>query len=133
MNEVPLVAGSHASRRLATSVTRKFSFEAAHQLQWHQGKCASLHGHSYRFDVTVAGNLSQDGIVVDFADIKTAVDKHVLGDYDHAYLNDFLPNPTAELIAADIADRLLAAGLAVNTVTVYETASCSATVQVIGG
>ncbi|MDV8008957.1 6-carboxytetrahydropterin synthase QueD [Rhodococcus sp. IEGM 1318] len=119
-------------RRFLTSVTRRFSFEASHQLPWHAGKCAKLHGHSYQLDVTVSGPLSSDGIVIDFGDLKAVVTKHVLDKYDHAHLNDFLSNPTVELVAADIISRLLDAGLTVSKVTVRETASCSATVRVVG-
>lgn len=129
MNEVPDGAEGCSDRRLVTSVTGSFSFDAAHRLPWHPGKCANLHGHTYLLDVTVTGDLTPDGIVIDFADIKALVTKHVLDDYDHADLNDFLPNPTAELIAADIANRIIASGLAVTEVTVHETASCSATVR----
>lgn len=118
------------NRRLLTSVTRRFTFEASHELPWHPGKCARLHGHSYVLDVTVEGPLNADGIVVDFGDIKSTVTKHVLGDYDHQHLNEILPNPTAERIAADIVNRLLDASLPVTTVTVAETDSCSATVRV---
>lgn len=118
------------SWQLTTSVTRRFTFEASHQLPWHSGKCARLHGHSYVLDVTVGGPLTSDGIVIDFADLKKAVTKHALDTYDHRHLNDFLPNPTVELIAADIAVRLLDAGLALTSITVAETASCSATVRV---
>lgn len=118
------------SWELATSVTRRFTFEASHRLPWHPGKCARLHGHSYVLDVTVGGPLTSDGIVIDFADLKEAVTKHALDAYDHQHLNDFLPNPTVELIAADIAARLLDAGLPVTIITVAETASCSATVRV---
>ena len=118
-----------AAPRLMTSVTRTFTFEASHQLDWHPGKCANLHGHSYQLSVTIAGPVNSDGIVIDFADLKATVAEHVLDDYDHAHLNNLLPNPTAELIAADAATRLLDAGLPVTEVTVRETADCSATVR----
>ena len=29
-------------------IFKEFTFEAAHQLPWHAGKCAGLHGHGYR-------------------------------------------------------------------------------------
>lgn len=115
---------------LTTSVTRRFTFEASHQLPWHSGKCANLHGHSYVLDVTVENELTRDGIVIDFADLKAAVTKYVLDDYDHCHLNEVLPNPTAELVAADITMRLLDGGIPVTKITVAETASCSATVRV---
>ncbi|MEH3140260.1 MAG: 6-carboxytetrahydropterin synthase QueD [Mycobacterium kyogaense] len=130
MNAARPHADCSAYPQLITSVARRFSFEAAHQLPWHTGKCAKLHGHSYRLDVTVTGPVTGEGIVIDFTDLKSIVSKAVLADYDHAFLNDFLANPTAELIATDIAKRLLDAGLAVSAVTVHETANCSATVEV---
>lgn len=119
-----------AARRLMTSVTRIFTFEASHQLEWHPGKCAKLHGHSYQLSVTVGGPVNRDGIIIDFADLKAAVTKHFLDDYDHAHLNNLLPNPTAELIAADAATRLLDAGLPITEVTIRETANCFATVRI---
>jgi 6-pyruvoyltetrahydropterin/6-carboxytetrahydropterin synthase len=132
MNKVPTGAAPNAGQQLVTSVTRRFSFEAAHQLPWHTGKCATLHGHSYQLDVTVGGGLSSNGIVIDFADLKTVVERYVLADYDHSHLNAFLPNPTAELIAADITNRLLNAGLPVTELTLHETSTCSTTVRVSG-
>ena len=46
-----------------TSVTRSFTFEAAHQLPWHPGKCRELHGHGYRLEVTVEGPVGDNGMV----------------------------------------------------------------------
>ena len=80
---------------MRTSVTRAFSFEAAHQLPWHQGKCQRLHGHSYRLEVTVAGPIGRNGIVVDFSDVRRVVQREVIDRFDHRYLNDLLDNPTA--------------------------------------
>ncbi len=56
-----------------TRVTRSFSFEAAHQLPWHPGKCRRLHGHNYRLEVTVQGPVGENGVVMDFDDL-SAVD-----------------------------------------------------------
>jgi 6-pyruvoyltetrahydropterin/6-carboxytetrahydropterin synthase len=104
-----------------TRVTRRFTFEAAHQLDWHSGACKNLHGHSYRLEVTVSGPLTDDGIVIDFADLSEVVQREVLDRFDHTYLNDLLPNPTAELIAADIWERLTAAGVALHRIVLWET------------
>ncbi len=106
---------------MITRVTRAFSFEAAHQLEWHAGACKNLHGHSYRLEVTVAGELDANGIVLDFADLSEVVNRTVIDTYDHTYLNDFLPNPTAELIAADIWRRLSGSGLRVDRIVLWET------------
>lgn len=107
---------------MRTSVTRSFTFEAAHQLPWHEGKCRHLHGHSYRLEVTVEGPVGDHGIVVDFADIKAVVDREVVAAYDHRYLNDLLDNPTAELLAAEIWKSVEAADLAISRIRLWETA-----------
>ena len=106
---------------MRTSVTRSFTFEAAHQLPWHAGKCQRLHGHSYRLEVTVAGPLTPQGIVVDFAAIRDVVERDVIARYDHQYLNDLIDNPTAELLAHDIWKRIEAADLAVTHIRLWET------------
>jgi 6-pyruvoyltetrahydropterin/6-carboxytetrahydropterin synthase len=106
---------------MRTSVTRTFTFEAAHQLPWHGGKCRNLHGHSYRLEVTVEGPIGDHGIVVDFATIKEAVERDVIAAYDHQYLNDLFDNPTAELIAAEIWKRVEGADLAVSRIRLWET------------
>jgi len=53
---------------MRTRVTRSFSFEAAHHLPFHPGKC-----HRYRLDVTVEGPVGDDGMVIDFDALEAAV------------------------------------------------------------
>lgn len=106
---------------MRTSVTRSFTFEAAHQLPWHPGKCQRLHGHSYRLEVTVEGPIGDQGIVVDFSDIRRVVEREVIDRFDHQYLNDLLENPTAELIAHEIWKSVEAADLAVSHIRLWET------------
>jgi 6-pyruvoyltetrahydropterin/6-carboxytetrahydropterin synthase len=108
---------------MRTSVTRSFSFEAAHQLPWHSGACQRLHGHGYRLEVTVEGPLNEHGIVTDFSDVAAVVEREVIARFDHQYLNDLLDNPTAELIAHDVWKRIEAAGLAVSRIRLWETAN----------
>lgn len=109
---------------MAIKVVRRYRFEAAHRLTWHAGKCRRLHGHSYVLEVEVAGPLDEHGIVMDFAEVDEAVDGAVLSGssgLDHAYLNDLLANPTAELLAVLIGDRLDAVGLAWTRLRLWET------------
>src|SRR5207249_755283 len=115
----PFGAGIVAVMR--TSVSRSFTFEAAHQLPWHPGACRNLHGHGYRLEVTVEGPVAEQGIVVDFADIAAVVEREVVARYDHRYLNDLLENPTAELLAQDVWKRVEAAGLGVSRIRLWET------------
>lgn len=58
------------------SIKRVFTFEAAHRLLNYEGKCANLHGHSYKLEVVAEstdGRLDKNGFVVDFAEIKTII------------------------------------------------------------
>ncbi|WP_256792966.1 6-carboxytetrahydropterin synthase QueD [Terrabacter sp. Ter38] len=92
-------------------IYREFTFESAHRLpnvpQNH--KCGRLHGHSYRVQVHVTGIVgAQTGWVQDFGDIKAAF-KPLEDQLDHNYLNeiDGLENPTSEVLARWIWDRLV--------------------------
>ena len=80
-------------------------FDAAHSLPGYQGKCARLHGHTYQVEMVVEGNVAEDGFVIDFYKLKNIL-AAVLQDLDHNYLNEILPNPTAETIAQWISERL---------------------------
>src|SRR5438128_894228 len=85
------------------AVTKAFSFDAAHQLPWHEGKCRHLHGHTYRLEVTVAGAINENGIVLDFDELSATVKGAIVERFDHQFLNDHFPNPTAELLALEFA------------------------------
>lgn len=88
-------------------VTREFSFEAAHFLTKYHGKCEHLHGHSYRLWVTIEGEVQANGMLLDFGFLKKIVKEQVLDRYDHRCLNDFIENPTAEVIAIQIWEYLV--------------------------
>jgi 6-pyruvoyltetrahydropterin/6-carboxytetrahydropterin synthase len=84
-------------------IYKEFTFEAAHLLPNVPAghKCGRLHGHSFRIEVHVAGELDATlGWIMDYAEIKKLV-KPVIARLDHYYLNDIpgLENPTSEIIA----------------------------------
>ncbi len=80
---------------------RDYRFEASHQLPCHGGQCRRLHGHSYRFRVTIEGEPDPvTGMILDFEDLDRIVGEAVLPHLDHRHLNELLANPTAEWIAA---------------------------------
>ncbi|MDP9387856.1 MAG: 6-carboxytetrahydropterin synthase QueD [Actinomycetota bacterium] len=116
---------------MRTRVTCSFTFEAAHRLPWHAGRCRELHGHSYRLEVTVEGAVGASGMVLDFDDLKAVVQREVVGRYDHTYLNDLLENPTAELLASEAWKRLEAAGLRLARLRLWETPTSS--VEILPG
>jgi 6-pyruvoyltetrahydropterin/6-carboxytetrahydropterin synthase len=71
--------------------------DCAHFLPDHP-KCGAPHGHTYRVELIVEGDL-RDGMVMDFADLKQIL-QDVLQQYDHKSWNDFLDYPSVENICA---------------------------------
>lgn len=79
------------------SVTKIFTFDSAHRLDDYIGKCANLHGHTYKLEVQASGLTDYRGIVIDFGDLKKIVNEQIIDKYDHKFLNDLLPfHTTAE-------------------------------------
>jgi 6-pyruvoyltetrahydropterin/6-carboxytetrahydropterin synthase len=112
-------------------VFRRFGFEAAHRLPnvAPDHKCARLHGHSFRVTVHVEGPVgSESGWVMDFADLDAAASP-IIGQLDHRYLNeiDGLENPTSEVVAAWLWDRLAPVLPGLSQVTVRETCTSGCT------
>jgi len=80
-------------------VGREFSFDASHFLPDYKGKCERVHGHTYRLKVVVEGEPNENGMVMDFSELKGAVNDAVMERLDHSNLNEIFENPTAENIA----------------------------------
>jgi 6-pyruvoyltetrahydropterin/6-carboxytetrahydropterin synthase len=114
-------------------IRKTFKFEAAHVLPHHPGKCARLHGHSYRFEVAVEGALQSagpaTGMVVDFDELAAIVRPSVVERLDHTSLNDLLSNPTAEEIALWIWDELAPRVGGLSEIVVWETQTACAVVR----
>jgi 6-pyruvoyltetrahydropterin/6-carboxytetrahydropterin synthase len=105
------------------TLTRQFTFQAAHILPWHSGKCARLHGHSYRLEVSITGPLDGNGVVLDFNDLRDLVERQIIGPLDHTMLNDYFDNPTVELVAAWVLETLRKELAIVSGVRLWETAT----------
>lgn len=91
-------------------IFKEVRFEAAHRLpnvpEGH--KCARLHGHSFKVQIHVEGDIGESsGWVMDFSDIDKAF-RPLLERLDHHYLNEIegLENPTSEHLAKWIWERL---------------------------
>lgn len=93
------------------TVTKHFGFEACHHLPYYEGACHNVHGHSYKLDVTVGGQVIKDGpkqgMIIDFKDLKKIVKENVVDKLDHSDLNNIYANPTAELMVTDIAYSIM--------------------------
>ena len=106
-------------------LVHEFRFEAAHRLlhvpEGH--KCARLHGHSFRVEIAVAGEVdAKSGWLIDFAELD-ALWLPLWEKLDHRYLNDVdgLGNPTSEELAKWIWDRLAPNLPLLDQVSLWET------------
>lgn len=107
-------------------------FNAAHAIVM-QGERETVHGHSWRVEVTVCGpELDEDGLLVDFHELQQSVDE-ILAPFQNADLNATAPfdrvNPTAEHIARHIGETLapsLSGSVRVQRVDVTEAPGCRA-------
>lgn len=109
-------------------LTKTFRFEASHQLPHHDGKCARLHGHSWLGSVVVSGGSLYDegpkaGMLMDYGDIKAAVEPLVTAHLDHWHLNAStgLANPTSEELARWIFEKLQPTLPGLHAVVIEET------------
>ncbi|MEE9331891.1 MAG: 6-carboxytetrahydropterin synthase QueD [Methylophilaceae bacterium] len=108
-------------------ITTRLEFDAGHRIPHHKSQCRNLHGHRYVIEITLNGDIiskdhtSEDGMVMDFSDVKRIARDCVVDIWDHAFIvykNDLkvldflntLPNhktvvfqkvPTAENMAAE--------------------------------
>lgn len=106
-------------------IFKVFSIEAAHQLpnvpSGH--KCRRLHGHSFRVEIHVTGEMGREsGWVMDFAQIGDAF-QPIFAELDHNYLNEIegLSNPTSENLAKWIWERLRPSLPELSKVVIQET------------
>lgn len=128
------------------SVSRDIAFCYGHRLLRYEGKCRHLHGHNGLARIVLGGSrLDERGMLIDFTDIKRAVQSWIDDTLDHNMLlckdDPLLPvlqargervyvmddNPTAENIARLIFQRAASEGLPVVEVTLWETENCYAT------
>ncbi|WP_428941048.1 6-carboxytetrahydropterin synthase QueD [Fontivita pretiosa] len=110
---------------MVVRLVKTFRFEAAHDLPtFPEGhKCRRLHGHSFRFDVVVEGEVDPaKGYLIDYGEIKRAAEP-IVKRLDHYYLNEIegLSNPTSEQLARWIWEKLKPVLPLLSRIIVYET------------
>ncbi|MBS0336942.1 MAG: 6-carboxytetrahydropterin synthase QueD [Proteobacteria bacterium] len=111
-------------------IFKAFTLESAHRLPNVPAghKCARVHGHSFRVEIHVSGEVDPRlGWVQDFGDIKSAF-QPLFEQLDHNYLNDIagLENPTSESLSRWVWDRLKPVLPLLSKVVVHETCTCGA-------
>lgn len=73
-------------------ITTRLEFDSGHRIPNHKSQCRNLHGHRYVLEVTLSGDIiaqseaSEDGMIMDFSDVKKIARKHVVDVWDHAFI-----------------------------------------------
>ena len=73
-------------------ITKRIEFDMGHRVPNHKSKCRNPHGHRYACEITMEGDLceergsSDEGMVIDFSDIKTIANKLLDGELDHGFM-----------------------------------------------
>ncbi|WP_338849133.1 6-carboxytetrahydropterin synthase QueD [Massilia sp. W12] len=144
------------------TITRKLEFDAGHRIPDHKSQCRNLHGHRYTLEITLQGKVielegnSDNGMIMDFSDVKVLAKQHLVDVWDHAFLvyeqdhavREFLQSlpghktviisriPTVENLAQTAFDILKAAyrdrygtGLRLKKLVLHETPNCWAEVN----
>ncbi len=144
------------------TITRKLEFDAGHRIPDHKSQCRNLHGHRYTLEITLVGNVieqegnSDNGMIMDFSDVKALAKQYLVDVWDHAFLvysgddavRDFLASlpghktvtidriPTVENLARTAFDILKAVfidrygtGLRLRKLVLHETPNCWAEIS----
>lgn len=73
-------------------ITTRLEFDAGHRIPHHKSQCRNLHGHRYAIEITLSGDIindesaSEDGMVMDFSDVKKIAKEAIVNVWDHAFL-----------------------------------------------
>jgi 6-pyruvoyltetrahydropterin/6-carboxytetrahydropterin synthase len=73
-------------------ITRRLEFDAGHRIPNHASQCRHLHGHRYAIEITLSGEIictegaAEQGMVMDFADVKRIAQAVLVEQWDHAFL-----------------------------------------------
>lgn len=68
---------------MSTSISKWIECDTAHRVKTHDGQCKLMHGHRYRFEVTLLGKVPESGMIVDFGKLKRAMLQRI-GVLDHS-------------------------------------------------
>ena len=127
-------------------VTKEIHFCYGHRLLNYEGKCRYLHGHNAKVEIELSSRaLDRRGMVVDFSDVKRAIQGWIDTALDHKMLlnkrDPLIPhlrsikeplvlidnNPTAETLAKLVFDYAKKKGYPVTQVRFWETPTSFAT------
>ena len=109
------------------TISKSFVFDACHYLPYHDRRCKYLHGHTYHMEIGVKGSVNPEtGMVMDYGELKKIVEEKVIDQWDHGFINEQIPYPTAELMCLYTWNKLMVDVPDLTWIKIWETdGSCA--------
>ena len=89
---------------MSMSIRRWVETDTGHRVPNHRSKCKHLHGHRYRWEAELEGDIviekgaSEEGMLMDFSDVSAILNEHIHDIVDHAFLVYAQDLPTLEAL-----------------------------------
>ena len=77
---------------MVTRIRRWVETDTGHRVPNHKSKCRHMHGHRYRWeaelegDVVTLGGVSEEGMLMDFSDVSAILNEYIHDVVDHAFI-----------------------------------------------
>ena len=77
---------------MTTTIKRFVETDTGHRVPNHKSKCKHMHGHRYRWEAEIEGDIiqtigvSDEGMLMDFSDISEILEKHIHDVVDHSFI-----------------------------------------------
>ena len=77
---------------MVTRIRRYVETDTGHRVPNHKSKCRHMHGHRYRFEAEIEGDVvqetgvSEEGMLMDFSDVSKILMREVHDVVDHAFV-----------------------------------------------
>ena len=77
---------------MTTTIRRFVETDTGHRVPKHKSKCKHMHGHRYRWEAVIEGDVvqtsgvSDEGMLMDFSDISKILEKYIHDVVDHSFI-----------------------------------------------
>ena len=77
---------------MTTRIRRYVETDTGHRVPNHKSKCRHFHGHRYRFEAEIEGDIvdqegvSEEGMLMDFSDVSQILTVYIHDVVDHAFV-----------------------------------------------
>ena len=77
---------------MPSTIRRWIETDTGHRVPNHKSKCRHMHGHRYRWEAEIEGDVvtergvSDEGMLIDFSDISQILTEHIHDVVDHAFV-----------------------------------------------